>query len=141
MSRPFALDPLFRALTTLPGVGPKNAKLFEKLTGGPKILDLLWHLPVDVIDRSAAPSLADVKPGQVITIEVTVDKHAPNQRKSQPYRVWCRGEGGAINLVFFHMSKPWIEKILPPGEQRIISGRVEFYNGQPQILHPDAIVK
>lgn len=141
MSRPFALDPLFRALTTLPGVGPKNAKLFEKLTGGPKILDLLWHLPVDVVDRSAAPSLKDLQPGQVITVEVTVDKHSPNERKSQPYKVWCRDETGTINLVFFHATRPWLEKLLPPGEKRIISGRVEFFNGQPQILHPDAVVK
>lgn len=139
--RPFALDPLFRSLTTLPGVGPKNAKLFEKLTGGPKVLDILWHLPVDVVDRSAAPRLADVKPGQVITVEITVDKHAPNQRKSQPYRILCKDESDAINLVFFHMGKAWIEKMLPVGEKRVISGRVEFYNGTPQIVHPDAVVK
>ena len=59
MPRPFELDPLFRAITTLSGVGPKNGKLLEKLTGGTKVLDILHHKPVDFVDRRFSPKLKD----------------------------------------------------------------------------------
>ncbi len=139
MSRPFDLDPLFRTLTTLPGVGSRNGTLLEKLIGGPKVLDLLWHLPVDFIDRRFSPKIAEAPNGKIATIEVTVGKHFPNARKGLPYKVWCTDATGTINLTFFHANKAWIEKQLPEGEKRIISGRVEYYQGNPQMTHPDAI--
>ncbi|HEY8964674.1 MAG TPA: hypothetical protein VIN59_09460, partial [Alphaproteobacteria bacterium] len=61
--RPLILDPVFRSIRTLAGVGPKNAKLFEKLLGGERIIDLLWHKPIDLIDRRHSPQLKDAKPG------------------------------------------------------------------------------
>ncbi len=137
MSRPFELDTLFRALTTLPGVGPRNAKLFEKLLGGPKVLDLLWHLPVDFIDRRFSPTIAEAPNGRIVTMEVTVTSHSPNPRKGLPYRVKCKDDSGVMSLVFFHAHKDWIEKQLPDRENVIISGKVEYYQGNPQIVHPD----
>lgn len=137
MSRPFDLDPLFRSLTVLPGVGPRNAKLFERLIGGPKVLDLLWHLPVDFIDRRFSPKIKDAPDGRVATIEVTIGKHFPNERKSSPYRVWCTDETGTLNLTFFHAHPDWLKKQLPEGEKMIVSGKVEYYQGNPQIVHPD----
>ena len=54
--RPAVLNPLFAALTSLPGVGPKQEKLFQRLTGrgeAPvRVIDLLFHLPSGAIDRS-----------------------------------------------------------------------------------------
>lgn len=139
MPRPFDLDPLFRALTTLPGVGPKNAKLLEKLVGGPKVMDLLWHLPVDFIDRRFSPKVSAAPNGRVATLEVTVDKHMPSARKSLPYRVQCSDDTGSITLVFFRAHKDWIEKQLPLKATVIISGKIEYYQGRPQMVHPDAI--
>ena len=137
MSRPFELDPLFRALTALPGVGPKNAKLFEKLLGGPKVLDLLMHLPVDFIDRRFAPPISEAPNGRIATMEVTVLSHTPNARKGLPYRVKVRDDSGTMSLVFFHANKAWIEKQLPDRETVIVSGKIEYYQGNPQIVHPD----
>ncbi|MAE50508.1 MAG: ATP-dependent DNA helicase RecG [Micavibrio sp.] len=135
--RPFILDPLFRSLTALPGVGPKNAKLFEKLLGGPKVLDLLFHLPIDFIDRRFSPKIKDAPNGRIATMEITVGKHFPNARRSAPYRVQCSDETGTLNVTFFHANKDWIKKQLPEGAQRIISGKVEYYQGQAQMVHPD----
>ncbi len=139
MPRPFALDPLFRTLTVLPGVGPKNGKLFEKLIGGAKILDLLWHKPVDFIDRSYSPKIADAEDGKIVTLELTVQKHFPSAKRSLPYRVWCTDDTGAINLVFFNAYKDTLEKQLPVGKKLYVSGRVELYQGNRQMTHPDAI--
>lgn len=137
MSRPFELDPLFRALTTLPGVGPRNAKLFEKILDGDKVLNLLWHMPVDFIDRRFSPTVAEAPEGRIATMELTVVSHAPNPRKNLPYRVKARDDSGTITLTFFHANKGWIEKQLPDREKVIVSGKVEYYQGNPQMVHPD----
>ncbi|MEZ5815214.1 MAG: ATP-dependent DNA helicase RecG [Alphaproteobacteria bacterium] len=137
MARPFELDALFRALTTLPGVGPRNGKLFEKLIGGPKALDLLWHLPVDFIDRRFSPKIADAPEGRVVTMEVTVASHTPAPRRGLPHRVKVKDDSGVMSLVFFHANREWIERQLPDRENVIISGKVEYYQGKPQIVHPD----
>ncbi|MCB1591452.1 MAG: ATP-dependent DNA helicase RecG [Alphaproteobacteria bacterium] len=141
MDRPFDLDPLFRPLSILPGVGPRNAKLLEKLAGGPKVLDLLWHMPVDFIDRRFSGGVAQAQNGQVVTLTLSVDKHSPAKRKGLPTRVTCHDDTGAISLVFFHAKKDWLLKQLPEGNQIVVSGRVEYFQGQPQIVHPDAIGK
>lgn len=135
--RPFELDPLFRSVTTLPGIGPRNGKLLEKLIGGPKVLDLLFHAPVDFIDRRYTCPISDVPNGKVMTTQVHINKHFPNARKSLPYRVTCSDESGSMTLVFFHAKKGWIEKLLPIGQSVIISGKVEYFQGQPQMMHPD----
>ncbi len=141
MPRPFTLDPLFRSLTVLPGVGPKNGKLMEKLIGGSKILDLFWHKPVDFVDRSYQPKIAEAENGKICTIEVAIQKHFPPPKRSMPYRVWCTDDTGAMNLVFFHANKDWLEKQLPTGEKRFISGKMEIFQGNRQIVHPDAMTK
>ena len=83
--RPNLLNPLFAAITTLPGVGPKQDKLFRYLLGReetPRLVDLLLHLPASVIDRRARPKIRDVVPGTVVTLEVTVDRHRPTPARN-----------------------------------------------------------
>ena len=137
--RPFVLDPLFRSVTSLAGVGPKNAKLLEKLTGGEKLLDLLWHLPIDYIDRRYTPKLSDAKPGRIATLSIQVDRHMPAARRGLPYKVRCFDGTGSIDLVFFNATKDWINKQLPPGANVIVSGKLESYQDRLQMVHPDAI--
>jgi ATP-dependent DNA helicase RecG len=138
--RPFILDPLFRPVTTLPGIGPRLGALFDKLTGGAKILDLILHKPTDLIDRRFSPTLAEAPTGQIATLTLTVIKHFPNDRKSQPYRVWCTDDTCGINLVFFHARPEYIQKQLPVGARVAVSGTVEKFNDKIQMVHPDFIV-
>ncbi|PCJ02813.1 MAG: ATP-dependent DNA helicase RecG [Alphaproteobacteria bacterium] len=135
--RPFDLDPLFLSISTLPGVGSRISKLMEKLIEGPKILDLLFHAPVDFIDRRFSCPISDCPNGKVVTMEVRIEKHFPSARKSLPYRVKATDDSGAISLVFFHANKGWIEKLLPIGKAVVISGKIEHFQGQPQMMHPD----
>ncbi|MDH5722539.1 MAG: ATP-dependent DNA helicase RecG [Alphaproteobacteria bacterium] len=137
--RPFILDPLFRSINILPGIGPSSQKRIEKLIGGGKILDLLFHAPVDFIDRRFTPQIADAPNNRIATLQIKVEKHIPNSRKSLPYRVKVIDDSGSMDLVFFHAKSPWIEKSLPLGETRIISGKVEYFHGKAQMVHPDFI--
>ena len=78
--RPSVLNPLFAAITTLPGIGDKVARLYRRLLGRedtPRVVDLVFHLPTGAVDRRARPVLRDVVPGTVVTVAVTVDRHRP----------------------------------------------------------------
>ena len=145
MARPFVLDPLFQAHRTLSGVGPRIAKLLDTLAG-PRIVDLIWQLPYAVIDRRAHPPLTkpEVTPylGQIVTVKITVESHqAPARRGTTPYRVRCHSADGAtIELTFFNAKADWLLEQLPVGQERIISGKLESYQGHLQMPHPDYIV-
>ena len=46
-----SLEPLFSPLTTLSGVGPERASMFERAIGGTRIVDLLFHdLPFEILE-------------------------------------------------------------------------------------------
>jgi ATP-dependent DNA helicase RecG len=137
--RPTCLNQLFSAVTTLPGVGPRLAPLYERLAG-PKVVDLLWHLPTGVVDRRFAPTVAGAPHGKVATLTLRVEAHFPPPGPKRPYRVRMSDGTGFLHLVFFHGREDWLRKQLPEGEIRVVSGVVEHFNGEIQISHPDHIV-
>ncbi|MGB1108550.1 MAG: ATP-dependent DNA helicase RecG [Parvibaculales bacterium] len=134
--RPTLLDILFADATTLPGIGPKLCKILGEFTGD-KIIDLLFHLPSNLIDRQYRPSLAEVEDGRIATFEVEVMKHEAPRRRNLPYRILCGNETGYLSLVFFHARGDWLGKAMPEGAKRMVSGRVERFREQLQIVHPD----
>ncbi len=137
--RPQSLTPLFAQVTSLPGIGPRLGKLVEKLAG-PQVVDLLWHLPFAVIDRRNAPEVAQAKAGDVATLTVTIDQHHVPHSPRQPYRVWCSDETGRLCLTYFNGREDYLKTLLPPGEVRVVSGRIELYQGEVQMTHPDHVV-
>jgi len=142
--RPEILFPLFQPLTKLAGVGPRIGKAMARLLGREEeapIVDLLWHLPTGIIDRRYAPRVAEARPGRVATLSVTVERHQIPHNKRLPYKVICSDETGRISCVFFHAHGDYLEKTLPVGETRIISGRVELFGDELQMTHPDHIAK
>ena len=143
--RPLVLNPLFASLTSLSGVGPKLEKLFARLLDreAPRVVDLLFHMPSGVIDRRARPKLNEVKPGMVVTVAVTVDKHrpVPRHRSRAPYRIITSDDTGqTLTLTYFNAREDYLKKLLPEGETRYVSGTAEFYDGMLQMVHPDRVV-
>jgi ATP-dependent DNA helicase RecG len=146
--RPAALTPLFASAQSLSGIGPRLELLLKKalrLPPGiiePRVIDVLWHLPTGVIDRRATPTVATAQPGTIATLQVRVLKHKPSPRgnKKAPYRITCEDETGTLEIIFFHMDHAFIARQLPVGEMRFVSGRVDKYNEQMQMTHPDYIV-
>ncbi len=137
--RPPVLNPLFAEITKLPGIGERTARLIEKLAG-PRVIDLLWHLPHALIDRRAMPTIAEARIGSVATITVHVDDHLQPRTPRQPWRIRCHDETGELTLVYFTARAEQIAKLLPIGEQRVVSGRVEMHQGGLQMVHPDYVV-
>jgi ATP-dependent DNA helicase RecG len=108
----------------------------------PRVIDLLWHTPTGIIDRRASPTVAAAAPGTIATLDVRVVKHRPAPRGNAraPYKVICEDDTGRITLVFFHAERDFIERQLPQGAQRTISGRIDSYNDEKQMAHPDYIL-
>ena len=143
--RPNLLNPLFAALSSLPGVGPRLEQLYRRLFDReetPRVVDLLLHLPSGAIDRRARPKLRDVVPDTVVTVAVTVDRHRPPppRRRRAPYQVYTSDETGDLILTFFNAHKDYLQRLLPVGEQRYVSGTVALYDHMLQMVHPDRVV-
>jgi ATP-dependent DNA helicase RecG len=146
--RPPPLVPLFAAATELSGIGPRMQVLLAKAlrlppgVSRPRVVDLLWHTPTGVIDRRAAPTVAAAVPGTIATLALRVGRHRPPPRGNAkaPYKVACEDDSGRIELVFFHAERKFIERQLPEGSLRHVSGRVESYNDKKQMAHPDYVV-
>jgi ATP-dependent DNA helicase RecG len=146
--RPPVLVPLFASATSLAGIGPRMQLLLKKalrLPPGvtePRVIDLIWHTPAGVIDRRATPTIAEAVPGTIATLRVRVLRHRgpPHGNAKAPYKVACEDETGRIDLVFFHADPRFIQRQLPEGSLRFVSGRVDIFNDRKQMAHPDYIV-
>ena len=146
--RPAQLDPLFASITGLKGVGPKVAERVSKLlrsdgasAGDATIWDLLRHLPFRAIDRQRRFEVARTPQGAIVTLDITIDRHDEPPRGSKaPYRVYGFDETGEVVLVFFRGDRRYLEKQLPVGSHRLVSGEADWFNGRLQIVHPDYIV-
>jgi len=137
--RPAILFPLFAEIRTLSGVGPKLEKLIVRVAG-PRLVDLVFDLPVGVIDRSYRPRIAAAEPGRIATLEVNVLDHLPARVKSQPYKVRVSDDSAIMELVFFRAAPDYLTGILPLGARRVVSGRVEKFKERWQMAHPDYVL-
>ena len=149
--RPAKLAPLFATVRSLKGVGPKVEGLLNKLVAPrhegahARVIDLVWHLPVGVVDRPIAPRVAEATIGELATFEVTVAEHRPGGgsrwRSRAPYRVLVEDDaGGALELVYFNADPTYLKRLLPAGSRRLISGKLESYDGLLQMPHPDHVM-
>ena len=138
--RPDILFPLFAGMETLEGIGAKTAKNMQQI-GLEKPRDLLFLLPYSGTDRRIRKSVREVAAGHTATIEVTVGRHYPNAPKGRPYRVHVEDAETSFQLVFFHARSDYLQKQLPTGQRRLVSGKIELYDGIAQMAHPDYILR
>lgn len=137
--RPEVLFPLFGALTALDGIGPKTAQSLEAI-GVEKPRDVLMTLPLSGVDRGRKASIRDVIAPCVVTVEVTVGAHYPPRTRGRPYRVHVTDAQTSFQLVFFHARGDYLQKLLPTGQKRLVSGKVEIFDSVAQIVHPDHVL-
>jgi ATP-dependent DNA helicase RecG len=137
--RPDILNPLFAEVQALKGVGAALARPLGKL-GLARIVDVLFHLPVGWIDRKAVDELDEAHAGRIVTVPLTATEYRQAGGRG-PFRVQAADRAGNIvSLVYFGGNPGWARKLLPLGEQRIVSGRMERYGQELQIVHPDHVL-
>ena len=142
--RPEVLNPLFVEATKLRGVGPKVAAALDRLLGAPsrpaRVLDLVLHLPISVVDRSTRAKIREAPRDQVVTLEGRVREHLAPANVKAPFKAVIEDETGDCTLVFFRNNASWVEKALPIGSTRFVSGRLELWDGRLQMVHPDRVM-
>jgi len=137
--RPEILFPLFQDVTALPGIGPRLAALLGK-AAGPRVKDVLLHLPTGLVDRSQTTTIAEAPDGEIITLTARVEEHIPSSRQGKPYKVRLYDGTAFMHLVYFHSRREYLEKILPVGATRVVSGRAERFGAEIQMVHPDLVM-
>ena len=138
-SRPSDLNAYFADVTTLSGVGDKVGEALTRAMGA-RIRDLVLIPPSGLIDRTNRPTIAEAREGDIATFEVTVGRHiAPNSR-NRPYRVRVFDETGDMTLTWFKAYPQSMERLMPEGSRRIISGKCEVFNAELQMTHPDYVL-
>lgn len=139
MTRPEILFPLFAELTSLDGVGPKTAQLLGRVDVSHPV-HLLLTLPTGGVDRRLRPSVRGVPLPAVVTVEIEVGLHQPPTARGRPYRIQVRDALTEFQLFFFHAKEDWLRRQLPVGARRIVSGRVELFDGLARMTHPDHVL-
>lgn len=137
--RPEILFPLFAAVETLKGVGPKTAQSLAQIDlETPR--DLAFALPHSVLDRRRRDSIQGLDLPAIATVEVTVGAHRPARNRGGAYRINVSDQEVEFQLVFFHGRSRYLEAQCPEGSRRLVSGKVELFDGVAQMVHPDHIV-
>ncbi len=136
--RPAILNPIFAEMEALKGVGPQLAKPLKKL-GLTRAVDAMFHLPTGSIVRRQVSALHPSDVGSVVTVELKAVDYRQGGRG--PFRVESLDtEENAVSLVYFGGQPGWARKLLPLGEARIVSGKLEAYGDRLQIVHPDHVL-
>mgnify|MGYP003330804128 CR=1 FL=1 len=135
------INNLFRPLAGLNGVGSRLLLCLTNILPNVRIIDLLFHLPINTIDRSLTKNLDHISNGDIITAQITVKQYQPNFNRKSPFSVITTTKSHNIFLDFFHFKKDYLLNILPINSVRIVSGKCNIYNGNIHIIHPDHILK
>jgi ATP-dependent DNA helicase RecG len=136
--RPEVLNPLFAEVETLPGVGPQVAKLLKRLDVT-RVVDLLYHLPTGVIERIRAPAASAALLGRNVILELKPVQIRESRSGRGPMRIFAADrDGNTISLIYFN-NPGWAKKSLAIDQLRIVSGKLEQYGDEWQIIHPEVI--
>ena len=134
--RPDILNPLFAEVEALPGVGPQVAKSLKRLDIS-RAIDLAFHLPTGTIERVRATAASAALLGRIVILELT--PFETRQGGRGPMRVFTSDSAGnTITLVYFN-NPGWAKKQLPLGETKIVSGKLDAYGDEWQIVHPEVL--
>src|SRR6266550_3918497 len=134
--RPEILNPLFAESDVLKGVGPQIAKLLKKL-GLTRVVDLLYHLPTGSIERIMAPAASATLLGRNVILELTPTQIRESRSGRGPMRVFASdSDGNTISLIYFN-NPGWAKRSLPKSQMRTVSGKLEAYGDEWQIIHPE----
>src|SRR5687768_3725814 len=133
--RPELLNPLFAEAEVLKGVGPGLAKALKRI-GLTRVIDLLYHLPTGAIERVRARAMCHELVGGIVIVEVTPFETRAAQGRA-PFRVFASdADGNTLTLVYFN-NPGWAKKSLPIGDKKVVSGKLEAYGQELQIIHPE----
>ena len=120
------------------GVGPQRADLLKKELNIFTFGDLLNHFPYRHVDKTKVNLIEEITSatdyiqvaGILSVIELVGHKH------SKRLVGQLADKSGFLELVWFE-GVSWLQKNLRQGEAYLVYGKVSFFQGHPQIVHPE----
>ncbi len=136
--KPSLEDPL----QYIKGVGPKRARLLEKL-GLKSIEDCLYFLPFRYEDRSRVVKIAQIGLGETVTLtgEVVQAGIARIGRRKKIFEVLIKDDTGSLRGKWFRFNETYMTERFQPGTRWIFSGKPAWsrYGGSGlELIHPDS---
>jgi ATP-dependent DNA helicase RecG len=127
-----------------PARAPKGARretmeLVAKVAGGTLVRDVVFLPPNAAVDRRLRVPIGETNEGDIATIEAEVDGHMAAYR-NLPHRIRLRDETGFLTVAYFRGNEDMLKRMWPIGQTRLVSGKIAFYDGMRQMLHPDYVV-
>lgn len=122
----------------LKGVGPQRADLLKKELGIFTFGDLLGHFPFRHIDRTKITTIASLT-GEADFAQIAgvlLNYEVVGQRAGKRLVAEIKDKTGILELTWFQ-GLNWVQKMLEVGQSYLVYGRVSFYNGRPQLIHPE----
>jgi ATP-dependent DNA helicase RecG len=122
----------------LKGVGPQRGELLKKELGIFTFADMLDHFPYRHVDKTKVNFINEINQqtdyiqlaGVLLNFEIVGNK-AGKRLVAQ-----IKDKTGFLELIWFQGIN-WIQKTLQPGHSYLVYGKVGFYMGNPQIIHPE----
>jgi ATP-dependent DNA helicase RecG len=137
--RPDILNPLFAEVEVLKGIGPQLAKPLKRL-GLERVVDILFHLPVNWVERKRVEMLDEADAGRIVSIVLTAVDYRQSGGRG-PFRVHATDRAGNYVTLTYFNNPGWAKKQLPLGEPKLVSGRLDRYGQELQIVHPDYVLE
>jgi len=136
--RPEKLNYILSSISSLKGVGPKLELIINKL-GIYKNIHFVWNIPNNILERKFYENIHDAEINSLVTLNLKIIKHEPSRFKRQPYKIKCICGDTNIDLVYFNARHPMLRQMLPTNENRLISGKLEYFRNTFQITHPSHV--
>ncbi len=136
--RPEKLNYILSSISSLKGVGPKLEQIINKL-GIYKNIHFVWNIPNNILERKFYENIHDAEINTLVTLNLKIIKHEPSRFKRQPYRIKCTCGDTNVDLVYFNARHPMLRQMLPTNENRLISGKLEYFRNTFQITHPSHV--
>ncbi|MBU0613728.1 ATP-dependent DNA helicase RecG [Patescibacteria group bacterium] len=117
---------LEKEIRFIKGIGPKKAKDFERL-GVKNLKDVLFDFPFRYDDLSEKITIAEIKPGQKVTVRGTIsviqNRKSKNNRRMMITEAIVEDDTGTMKAVWFHQG--FLTKTLKVGSVVSLSGKVD----------------
>lgn len=122
----------------LKGVGPQKGDLLKKELNIFTFGDLLNHFPHRHIDRTKINFINEINSNSefVQVAAVLTSFEVIGQRSGKRLVGYVKDKTGELELTWFQ-GLSWVQKILETGRSYLVFGRITFFNGKPQIVHPE----
>ena len=122
----------------LKGVGPVRGDMLRKELNIFTFGDLLNHFPLRHLDKTSVSRIADIKPdtdyiqvaGVIVHVELT------GAGRAKRLIAHLKDSTGTLELTWFQ-GISWVQKTLEVGQSKLVYGKTGYFNGRPQMVHPE----